>query len=1806
MSSVVFPDFSGSGSGGGGGGGGVTFPLVGPPGSAGAETYGFTSGGGLHGTSGGGVVLSVANGGDSLLVSAQGDISLAHALSVTGLASLPGGVSASTVSASSITTTGNIGIGGSLGVQGSAQLTGDLSARKITASSDLSAASLSTAGAIAGATLSITGAVTLGSLKVAGTFRAEQIQSDGALLFPVSDSSMPGIGLGEEPSTGIFGVQGTLGFSVAGSRVLSFGSDLKASFAGALQATDLVADSLTAHNLTIDTSSTLQSLSVTTLTASGAASLQAGLTVASGLTVTGTTRLDDLRIDLLSTDHNLQVGQDASVVGKLTVQGATALAGLTAGDTTLGNLAAGKVLLQSAYMLAGPDGYTPVRRDPIPGQPGTTDYVVTLDPGGNLAFSGSLFAGKDTTLNGALSVAGGFTGAAATFSGVLTAQSDASVAGKLTAAYASLAGSAFLTGNGTPIGSAVGSVGDIYIDRSAGGLYLKASGQATNQGWVVVSTSASSLTYPLQAPSSTASDGPSFAFSAAGGDGLGYDPSGLLYLSVGNNIALQVDADGTVEVGGTVSAFEVDAANLSGRSLHVISTATFDADLTAASAAIAGQLTAGGIQSQGTLNAGSTTLSALTVNGPGHFTGSVTIDQGLGVTQQVSAASAVLSGATLSAGSGSPAATVTGSPGDLYLDRSAGDLWLKTSGQASSSGWTKVSTAAAGTTFPLTAPDGSLAMPSYGFSQGGLGITASAPQTLAGITNGAIGWTLGPDKTLAAKGALTVAGNATLQALSATSAAISGAATAGSLSGGTLSVSGASTLAGLTAGATTASSLTSQAGISAATTVTIAGSAITPGTAQPASGTGQQGDLAPTTQGSVPLYVRGSSGWRAVALVGDAAPTTFPLRGPADSASSPNYAWSASPSTGLFSPGTNQLGFVTNGTQAGSVDANQAWTLVGPLTAGSATFPSATINGNLSATGNASIGGTLGVTGAVTFSSSLTSGDITSSGKLTGQTATINGALSAQTATTSGDVTIGGSLTVNGTTTYAGVQRTGYIQTGDGTITSPAFAFTSETGLGAWRAAAGTYAIAASGANLVTFASGLAAFSGAIRVSGTNAGIFAPSGNALAIQTGGTTALTVASNQTISIANTITAPTGSASSANYAVGNSTFGFYGYNNSGNVVPAVTCGGVTVATFFRGQAANNYYYYALGLGDIANPNPGAQSGQGLIFGSSTPPNGQVAGTAGSLYCHWAGSGTTPALYVNEVSAGSSSNTTWQRVLTTSSSITPSFPVVGPAGSASSPTYQAASGNGLYSGTDGLNRAFTGLAQGGASVGRFATFTNNSLSVWLFGLGDAASSSISGGLLASAQAPSTGAPNALPGMLYQYLGGGQGQSLWINESTGATPSWAKVLTSTSGASVSFPIAAPLGSASAPSYGFGGQSGYASTGVFAAAEASTGNPVVALSSNGVAVGFLQSQTVNSQTLNSFFFGPPSGSMGGIRASAQSPAGNVAAFAGQVFLNTNAGLGTTLWVKESFNSSTPTAGWASIFTSGQAQIASQQGSISTPYYSFSGATGTGLTYVNDSAFGSGGTSALVQGGRVIAYISAGSANSIPINNIVLGDPATSSAPYPAAIRATAQAANGNLVGAIGQLAINPAGGNGTVLAVKESGTGNTSGWSFVLTETSAPKLFSITQSTAPVSASGITKLYSDTSGNLGVVSSQGAAASQTQYVRIDGQATVLSANLTLTAAMNGATLVASSATPYTVTMPASVGYDLRFYFQVENASGLTIKAATGQVIYVGPQFTTSGGTVTTTSIGSTIELFLRANSTTVYARGPTGTYTTA
>ena len=1665
MSYISYPPL-----GGGGGTSGpatVTFPLISPaPGAAGSEPFQLSGGGGLHGTSGGAVVLSVPQFGDALSISTQGAIAAAGALSVQGLATLAGGVSTQALTAASATVTGGASVGGSLGVGGTLQVTGDLSAARVTASGALSAASLTTAGALSAASAQVTGTLTAGSLAVQGTFQAGQIASQGALLFPTSSPNQPGLGLADQPATGVFAAAGSLGLAVAGQAALSFGQSLAATFAGALTAGAATLQSLTTGALTASATATLQAVQAVSLATSANAS------IAGNLTVQGTSSLANLNIEQLSTDHDLAVGGNTSLAGNLTVAGATSLQSTLAvggAATFSGGTSLGATQLATALQPLTDSSYTPVRQVATSGQ--TLKYTFDLEANGNLGLSGAL-----TVLGAAqvasLAASGALSAASASLAGGLAAAGDVASQAALRGVRAVLGGSTVQPYAGNPNGQLAGSLGDLALDTTDGLLYVKAGGAAaSNTGWAATTTSATSTSFPLLAPT-TQVGAPSYAFADDPMTGVGRTSQMPLLLAVAGAAALQFSAAGAAEFAQAVALDKTLAvtgatalAGLTAASASLGATSTAALTATGLTVNGAGQVT-GNLAVGGSLNAGAAQLASLAVSGPATFAATAAAQGALTSATSVAAPRLLAGQAALTSGTGQPAGVVSGSPADAYFQTDAGALWLKMSGQATTGGWTQVSTAATGTTFPLAAPAGSAASPSYGFSQpAGVGVTAGGTNILWGVTNGAVGWALDASSNLKVTGGLTAASLTTTGASSlagVTAGAISAASAALT---GALSVGGATTLAALTAAAaqvasltTTTGGVTSAAGVSAAGSLAAgtyvqSGSSLWSSLASAPSSGGSQGDIASVTGGANPLYVKAPSGWTALALVGQPAPTSFPLRGPADSATAPNYASAQNPNAGMFTPGAGQLGFSTMGVQAALVGGDQSWTFAAAVTGGAATFASATVNGAFSASGNATLGGTLQLTGAATLASGLSAASLTASGALTAASASISGALSAASATTSGNVTIGGTLTVNGATTYAGVQKSGYLQTGDGTISSPAVAFTSETDLGLYKAANQTLGFAANGASLLSLAPATATFPAAVNVGGNNAGLTSTASNTLQLQTAGTTAVALDAAQNVTLAAKLavtglailgggaTAPTGAwttsstsplrlftettapttaatgqlfvksadhnlyfLSSAGVTTQLSPFsvqfpivgpagtaaaptfqagagsGLYGFINAGSVTSTGFAVAGLAAASLTVQTVSSKTVYGLFLGDSSN----SSNLFGGIFASALVPAGNYGGYGGQLY-QVLGGGPGASLYVNEATSGSS-NSAWAKVLTTGS-----FPIVAPAGTAAAPSWSVgATGDGVFlaAGPSQGGGTSTSLAYGGKSVANFfqGAIGSTGTTYYAMGLGDSTQTAVMGGVLCGAQPPG-GNISGLGGQIYQYTGGGAASSLYVNEATSGTSSsaWAKVLTTSSTVAPTFPIAATsVGSAANPTYGFGGVSGYSGTGVFATLDATTNNPCVAFASNSIAMGFFEAQTVSSQTIYDFFFGPGSGAIGGIRCGNLNPNGTLGGVGGQLFLYSNGGAGTTLWIHEIATSSTT---WSYALTSGMTQIAAQSGTAAAPYYSFFGATNCGM-------FQSGGVPYIAQGGSPVCNFSSAFAGVAGYNGIQFGVNNTQGQPY--------------------------------------------------------------------------------------------------------------------------------------------------------------------------------------------------------------------
>lgn len=135
-------------------------------------------------------------------------------------------------------------------------------------------------------------------------------------------------------------------------------------------------------------------------------------------------------------------------------------------------------------------------------------------------------------------------------------------------------------------------------------------------------------------------------------------------------------------------------------------------------------------------------------------------------------------------------------------------------------------------------------------------------------------------------------------------------------------------------------------------------------------------------------------------------------------AASPSLRWELDPMTGFYQPAPQQLAIAINGVQ------RMLWTATG-----------GNFDGNVTTTGNVTVGGTLGVTGNFTGSNVILSGNLSAvNGSFTGQVAASTGVFSSSISATSLVTTSDEGLRMRGTAPYfswynaAGTTRLGYMQ----------------------------------------------------------------------------------------------------------------------------------------------------------------------------------------------------------------------------------------------------------------------------------------------------------------------------------------------------------------------------------------------------------------------------------------------------------------------------------------------------------------------------------------------------------------------------------------------------------------------------------------------------------------------------------------------------------------------------------------------------------------------------------------------------------
>lgn len=628
------------------------------------------------------------------------------------------------------------------------------------------------------------------------------------------------------------------------------------------------------------------------------------------------------------------------------------------------------------------------------------------------------------------------------------------------------------TSQTTPVGNVVAPPGSFFTSSVGGssGPFFKQSGTDAS-GWVALLGPRTPV-FPILAPTSAASS-LQVAFAGYTGTGL-HSQAGELAFATGNSDRLVLGTDGSVQVFGPSilngSLSVTGTTNLSGLSVQG------GATLRAGASVLGGSLNAqAGLQVSG---------GTLAVTGQATFSDQVTISGLLTAT-----AGSVLSGIlTLDAGAkvinapGDPRGNVSAPAGSVFLSSDGGaskTFFVKETG-TDADGWTLGGSGSGQVVFPLFAPqstDGTT--PQYAFEGGSAGLLSPAAQTVALSTGDTLRLTIDGSGLAAFANNVSVAGSlqqtgpatfsssasigSTLQVGGAST--LSGATTVsttfrvqgdttlnGKASvGGTLGVSGATTLAGI---------LTSSAGAAFTGTTSVqvsaplnllglvslqAGSQLLNGSGSP------QGQIsAPpgsiysdSTSGAVWVKSTGTdaNGWNQVPTNG-LGPSEFPLQAPDGSVSAPSYSFAASPGSGLYASGTDELSFATAQavrfrlTQGGDAHAYGAMQVDGGL----AVTGQGRFSGGVTLIGS----GPLTVGGPASFATQV---GITGPLQVGGNT-TLNGNLQLV-----GPATLGSTLQVSGPSTLASLNAgsgsfSGALTFADGSVSLPGLALGSATGTG--------------------------------------------------------------------------------------------------------------------------------------------------------------------------------------------------------------------------------------------------------------------------------------------------------------------------------------------------------------------------------------------------------------------------------------------------------------------------------------------------------------------------------------------------------------------------------------------------------------------------------------------------------------------------------------------------------------------------------------------------------------------------------------
>jgi hypothetical protein len=417
----------------------------------------------------------------------------------------------------------------------------------------------------------------------------------------------------------------------------------------------------------------------------------------------------------------------------------------------------------------------------------------------------------------------------------------------------------------------------------------------------------------------------------------------------------------------------------------------------------------------------------------------------------------------------------------------------------------------------------------------------------------------------------------------------------------------------------------------------------------------------------------------ALEVVGDVSATTY--NGPGGTQAAPHFTSSDDRTTGLFFPGVNMIGVTAGGTErmrissgnvgigtttpTNALDVSGTLRVIGPL--GDLTFT----NGTISLAGVPVISSTGVLSNATNTSNriggvTLNNTDITYAGKITGSTdntsnriggvtlnnfdVSLSGAGKIVGMASAANVIGGVSLTIGQISNSSYTTSSRFYGGNDGTAADPTYSFSSEQGIGVYRAGTGQLAIATGSqtrfqvsadtttvSNQLAVTNGTAGAPGYAFTSDAGLGVFRPGANQLALATGGQTRFQV-SSATTTVSNQLAVTDGTVSAPAYSFSSDTG--LGLFRGGTNQLALATGG---QTRFQVSSATTTVSNQLAVTDGTAAAPGYAFTSDAGLGVFRPGTGQLAlATSGSnrmtvLASGNVGIGTTAPTQLLDLSGG-----------------------------------------------------------------------------------------------------------------------------------------------------------------------------------------------------------------------------------------------------------------------------------------------------------------------------------------------------------------------------------------------------------------------------------------------------------------------------------------------------------------------------------------------------------------------------------------